>query len=150
MSYSSIIYNALKNCPFSLSELNFNMYGPPTAVNVSQMVNLTWVLRIEGQQNFSVKCTFPNSPSLFWNRENSSPPVAVNSKSEEINQTFPVNEGGIYKCQIWIDNANASLVANYTLDLLDDESNLNGKLSFDYLRRTPKKGVRMHQNASEK
>ena len=134
MSYTSIIYNALKKCPFSLSELNFNMYGPPTAVNVSQMVNLTWVLRIaKRKQNFSVKCTFPNSPSLFWNRENSSLPVEVNSKSEEINQTFPVNEGGLYKCQIWVENDHASLAANYTLDLLDDESNLSGKLSFDHL-----------------
>ena len=132
MSYSSIIYNALKNCPFSLSELNFNMYGPSTAVNASQMVNLTWVLRIaKGQQNFSVKCTFPNSPSLFWNRENSSLAVDVNSKSMEINQTFPANGGGLYKCQIWIDNAYASLIANHTLILLDDESNLSGKLSFN-------------------
>ena len=98
------------------------------------MVNLTWVLRIaKGHQNFSVKCTFPNSPSLFWNHENSSLPVVVNSKSEEINQAFRANEGGLYKCQIWIDNANASLVANYKLDLLDDGSDLSGKLSFDHL-----------------
>ena len=103
-------------------------------MKVSEIINLTWVLRItKGQQTFSVKCTFPNSPSLFWNRENSSLPVKVNSKSEEINQTFSAIEGGLYKCQIWIDNANTSLVANHTLDILNDESNLSGKLSIDHL-----------------
>ena len=99
------------------------------------MITLTWALRIPKGQQFSVECTFPNSRSLQWNRQNSSTPHKVDSESEEIRQTFltenvTVKDRGLYKCQMRIDNVNVSLRANYPLEVSDDNSYVKGKLPF--------------------